>query len=137
LPTIWNTENFTKVKEEKDMANEYKDYRDLMMRAEIEDRQITVQTVVLDTGMNPEEFRNLMKDIADALRIADSASYKEYEQAKLDYANAEEKEDVKNAEWKKDRLFKRWDKVSNLLEFFKAMSEFGEGEKETEDGDND
>jgi hypothetical protein len=119
------------------MANEYKDYRDLMMRAEIEDRQITVQTVVLDTGMNPEEFRNLMKDIADALRIADSASYKEYEQAKLDYANAEEKEDVKNAEWKKDRLFKRWDKVSNLLEFFKAMSEFGEGEKETEDGDND
>lgn len=118
------------------MANEYRDYSDLMMRAEIEDRQITIQTVVLDTGMDPEEFRNLMKDIADALRIADSASYKEYEQAKTDYANAEEKEDVKNAEWKKDRLFKRWDKISNLLEFFRTMSEFGE-EKETEDGEND
>lgn len=118
------------------MAKQYKDYKDLKMNVVVEDKQITVQTIVLDTGMDPEEFRNLMKDITDALRIADSASYKEYEQAKTEYANAEEKEDVKNAEWKKDRLFKRWDKVSNLCEFFRAMSEFGE-EEETEDGEDD
>lgn len=116
------------------MAKQYNDYKDLKMNVVVEDKQITVQTVVLDTGMNPAEFKEFVADLSTALSNADAATYKDYEQAKAEFAEAEDRDDIKNAEWKKDRLFKKWDKVSNLWEFFRNLESNME---ETEGGEDD
>ena len=60
------------------------DYRDLIFKARVTNKQIKVETVVIDTGMNTEEFRSFMEDLAEAIRIADNKVYAEYEEAKAE-----------------------------------------------------
>jgi hypothetical protein len=114
-----------------------KDYRDLTIKARVTNKQIKVETVVLDTGMNAEQFRSFMSDLADALRIADNKKYGEYEEAKAELENAETKDDIHNAEWHKNRAYEQWDIYSNLWRWASEMAEFGKEDDGTEGGEND
>lgn len=113
------------------------DYRNLTIKAKIMNKQIKVETVVLDTEMTPEEFREFMEDLAEAIRIADNKVYAEYEEAKAEVEKADTKEALHDAQWKMDRAYKKWDKFSNLWHKALDLSDFGKEDDETEGGEND
>ena len=110
-----------------------RDYRDLTIKARVTNKQIKVETVVLDTGMNAEEFRSFMEDLAEAIRIADDKVYAEYEEAKAEVEKADTKEALHDAQWKMDRAYEKWDKFSNLWHKALDLSDFGK-EDENEEG---
>ena len=115
-----------------------KDYKNLSIKVAVMPEQIKVDTVVLNTGMTPEEFREFMGHLSDACRIANNKYYAEYEEAKAEFDNAATKEELHDAEWRKRRAYEKWDVYSALWNWAMDLSDYGkEDEGEGKEGGNE
>ncbi len=89
--------------------------------AKVVEKQITVDEVVVSTGMDANEFYNFMFSIKEAIKTADDAKYNKYREVADEMAKLEEDGDKAEAEslrWRKDFRYNEWQSVSNLYEFF-------------------